>query len=95
MDIDVDMTSCIRNQGKNRKEQKSDLHKKKNGSKKTGTLNTNQELKTKIKQAFNKIKIWNQIQDCAKFFQIFSSCAKEKVRKKLIETLDLLQKESI
>ena len=38
------------------------LHKNKNGSKKTGTLNTNQELMRKIKQTDNNRKIWNQVQ---------------------------------
>ena len=75
---------------------KSRFTQKKNGSKKTGTLNTNQELITKIKQTYNNIKIWNQVEEnLTKSWEILLSCAKEKVRKKLIETLDLRQKGSI
>lgn len=38
-------------------------HTKKNGSKNTGTLNTKQELTTKIKQTYDNINIWNQVQE--------------------------------
>ena len=65
MDIDIDMTNCIRNQhrghfskrntmekrmsNRQKKERKPYLHKTKNGSKKNGTLNTNEGLTRKIK----------------------------------------------
>ena len=59
-------------------------------------LNRNQELTKKIKQTYNNIKIWNQVEEnLTKSWDILLSCAKEKVRKKLIETLDLRQKGSI
>ena len=42
-------------------------------------MNTNQELTTKIKQTYNNIKIWNQIQEnLTKSREIFLSCAKKK-----------------
>ena len=79
-----------------RKKKKADLNKKKNGSRKTGTLNIIQELTRKIKQTYNNIMIWNQVQEnLTKSREIFLSCAKEKLRKKLIETLDLRQKSSM
>ena len=79
MDIDIDMTNCMRNQHTQnnavnliqqwKKECKAAEERtnarftqKKNGSKKTGTLNTNQELMRKIKQTDNNRKIWNQVQ---------------------------------
>ena len=75
-----------------RRKKKPDLHKKKNGSKNTGTLNTNQELTTKIKQTYNNIKIWNQVQENP---ERFFSVVQKKRRKKLVEVLDLHQKNSI
>ena len=75
-----------------KKEQKPNLHKKKNGSKKTGTLNTNKELTRKIKQTYNNIKIWNQAQEnLAKSRKVFFKLHK---RKKKEET-NLRKKDSL
>ena len=67
MYIDIDMTNCIQNQHTEdfavnliqqwkrnvKRQKKKQKYKKKNSSKKTGTLNTNQELTRKIKQTYN------------------------------------------
>ena len=58
---------------------KTRFKQKKNGSKKTGTLGTNQELTRKIKQTYNNIKIWNQVQEnLIKFREIFFKLCKRK-----------------
>ena len=57
-------------------------------------MNTNQELTTKIKQTYDNIKIWNQVEEnLTKSREIFLSYAKGKVRMKLTETLDLRQRD--
>ena len=54
-------------------------------------MNANQELTPKIKQTYNNIKIWNQLQEnLTKSRGIILSCEKGKVRKKLTETLERL-----
>ena len=53
-------------------------------------------MMTEIKPTYNNIKKWSQIQEnLTKSQEIFSSYIKENVRKKLLETLDLLQKDLI
>ena len=102
MGIDIDMTNSMRNQHREDiavnviQQWEKECLANKNGSKKSETLNANKVLTTDMKQNQNDIKIWNLIQEnLTKYREIFVSCAKEKVRKKLIETLDLPQMISI
>ena len=62
--------------------------------------NWNYEHKLRIneekKKTYNNKKIWNQVQEnLTKSRDMFLSCAKEKVEKKLIEKLHLRQRDSI
>ena len=62
--------------------------------------NWNFECKSRIdeenKTNLHNVMIWNQVQEnLTKSREIFLSCANKKVKKKLIETLDLRQKDSM
>ena len=103
MDIDIDMANSIRNQHTEDIAVNLVQHWKKESQAAEERTKARFKQKEKwfkenwnLQQIYNNIMIWNQVQEnLTKFREIFLSCTKEKVRKKLIETLDLCQKNSM